>query len=139
MVFERFYPSRFKIPSFMVTLGIGYITTGLGVLITRGNPVVITDWSFRLLSLGKIGFLPFPFILALGLFLVTWFISEKTAFGRYVLALGGDETIVQDLGYLLLKLKAKLFNWRNSLWDSRGFAYSALGFRRYHCSFGFYF
>jgi len=104
-----FILSRFKIPSFMVTLGIGYITTGLGVLITRGNPVVITDWNFRLLSLGKVGFLPFPFILALGLFFVIWFISERTAFGRYVLALGGDETIVQDLGVPTSKIKTKAF------------------------------
>ena len=44
----------------MVTLGIGYITTGFGVLITRGNPVVIIDWTFRQLSIGKLGFYLFP-------------------------------------------------------------------------------
>ncbi len=104
-----FILSRLKIPSFMVTLGIGYITTGLGVLITRGNPVVITDWSFRQLSIGKFGFLPFPFILALGLFFIIWLMSERTTFGRYVLAMGGDEIIVQDLGVPTSKIKTLVF------------------------------
>ncbi len=47
--------------------------------------------------------------MALGLFFVIWFISERTAFGRYVLALGGDETIVQDLGVPTSKIKTKAF------------------------------
>jgi len=104
-----FILSRLKIPSFMVTLGIGYITTGFGVLITRGNPVVIIDWTFRQLSIGKLGFLPFPFILALFLFFVIWFLNERTTFGRYILAMGGDEIIVQDLGIPTSKIKTQVF------------------------------
>jgi ribose transport system permease protein len=90
--------SVLKIPSFMTTLGIGYITIGIGILVTKGNPIVITDWGFRQLGVGKIGGIPVSFLLAAVLIGIMWFLNEKTIFGRHILAVGGDEAIARDLG-----------------------------------------
>jgi ribose transport system permease protein len=97
--------SSFKIPSFMTTLGIGFITIGIGILVTKGNPIVITDWGFRQLGVGKIGIIPVVFIVAAVLIAMMWFINEKTIFGRHILAVGGDEAIAQDLGIRVKRIK----------------------------------
>ncbi len=101
--------SKFKVPSFMTTLGIGFIATGVGILVTRGNPVVITDWNFRQLGIGRAGFVPYTFLFTLLVVFFMWFIHERTIFGRYVLALGGDEIVAKHLGINVDKVKIIVF------------------------------
>jgi len=111
---------RFKIPSFMATLGVGFITTGVGILVTRGNPIVITDWSFRQIGMGKVGVVPVAFILTMGVFFLAWFLSERTVFGRYVLAIGGDEAIARDLGIIVNRVKIGVFGLAGALYGFAG-------------------
>jgi len=111
---------RFKIPSFMATLGVGFITTGVGILVTKGNPIVITDWSFRQIGMGKVGVIPVAFILTVGVFFLTWFLSERTVFGRYVLAIGGDEAIARDLGINVNRVKIGVFGLAGALYGFAG-------------------
>jgi len=92
--------TKLKIPSFMTTLGIGAVATGVGILVTRGYPVIITDQSIRGLAhirfLG--GVIPLLFVIAITVNFLIWFISERTMLGRHVIAIGSDEAIAKDLG-----------------------------------------
>jgi len=101
--------SKFKVPSFMATLGVGFIATGVGILATRGNPIVITDWSFRQLGIGRVGFIPYTFLITLAVIFFMWFLHERTVFGRHMLALGGDEIIAKHLGVNVDKIKIIVF------------------------------
>jgi len=101
--------STFKIPSFMTTLGVGFITIGIGVLLTKGNPVVITDWGFRQIGVGRVGIIPISFMIAAVFILFMWFLNERTIFGRHVLAIGGDEAIVRDLGIRINRVKIGVY------------------------------
>lgn len=112
--------SRFRIPSFMTTLGVGYITNGIGVLLTKGNPVVISDWSFRQLGVGHIGFVPNTFLVGIALLAAMWFIHERTFFGRHILAIGGDEAIAQDLGIDVKRVKMGVFGIAGALYGIVG-------------------
>jgi len=101
--------SKFKVPSFMTTLGVGFIATGVGILVTRGNPIVITDWTFRQLGIGRVGVIPYTFLVTLVVIFFMWFIHERTVFGRHMLALGGDEIIAKHLGIDVDRVKIVVF------------------------------
>jgi ribose transport system permease protein len=98
-----------RIPSFMVTFAFMYICRGIGLIIYAGEPTTITDPL--LASLPKISFLGIPFITwsAVVVLLVCIFIQEYTAFGRYVYAVGTDESILRSVGVSVNKVKVKVF------------------------------
>lgn len=103
--------TKLKIPSFMTTLGLGAVATGVGVLVTRGYPVIITDVSIRELAHIKLlgGVIPLLFVIAITINLLIWFVSEKTILGRHVIAIGGDEAIAKDLGIKIDLVKIIVF------------------------------
>ncbi|MBE3091625.1 MAG: ABC transporter permease [Candidatus Atribacteria bacterium] len=103
--------TKLKIPSFMTTLGLGAVATGVGILVTRGYPVIITDQSIRGLALTKLlgGVIPLLFVIAITINLLIWFVSERTILGRHVIAIGGDEAIVKDLGIKIDLVKIIVF------------------------------
>lgn len=98
-----------KIPSFMASFAFMYICRGIGVLSYKGQPPTITDpW---ITSLPRASLLGIPFItwVAVAVFAVCYFIQEYTAFGRYVYAVGTDETILSSVGISTNKVKIKVF------------------------------
>ena len=103
--------TKLKIPSFMTTLGLGAVATGVGILVTRGYPVIITDQSIRGLALTKLlgGVIPLLFVIAITINLLIWFVSERTILGRHAIAIGGDEAIVKDLGIKIDLVKIIVF------------------------------
>lgn len=103
--------TKLKIPSFMTTLGLGAVATGVGVLVTKGYPVIITDVSIRELAHIKLlgGIIPLLFVIAIGMNLLIWFVSERTILGRHTMAIGGDEAIAKDLGIKIDLIKIIVF------------------------------
>lgn len=103
--------TKLKIPSFMTTLGLGAVATGVGVLVTKGYPVIITDVSIRELAHIKLlgGIIPLLFVIAIGMNLLIWFVSERTILGRHIMAIGGDEAIAKDLGIKIDLIKIIVF------------------------------
>ncbi len=103
--------TKLKIPSFMTTLGVGAVATGVGVLVTRGYPVIITDQSIRGLAHIRLlgGVVPLLFVIAITINFLIWFISERTMLGRHVIAIGGDEAIAKDLGIKIDLVKIIVF------------------------------
>lgn len=103
--------TKLKIPSFMTTLGLGAVATGVGVLVTRGYPVIITDVSIRELAHIKLlgGIIPLLFVIAIGMNVLIWFVSERTILGRHIMAIGGDEAIAKDLGIKIDLIKIIVF------------------------------
>ena len=101
--------TRLRIPSFMATLGIGYISSGIGTLITRGTPIVISDWAYRSIAISRAGPLPTIFLISAAVILLAWVINQKTILGRHIVAMGGDESIVKDIGVHTEKVKILVF------------------------------
>jgi ribose transport system permease protein len=64
-----------------------------------------------MVQLPKIAFLGIPFItwVALIMLLVCIFIQEFTAFGRYIYAVGTDESILHAVGVSVNRVKVKVF------------------------------
>jgi ribose/xylose/arabinose/galactoside ABC-type transport system permease subunit len=94
--------TKFKIPSFLTTLGMSYISSGICTVITEGQYIDVVDMNVREIAIGRLGgmdgIIPNTSLVAATAAVIFWFISEKRKHGRYVLAVGGDELIAKDLG-----------------------------------------
>ncbi|MDR1801054.1 MAG: ABC transporter permease [Lachnospiraceae bacterium] len=98
-----------RIPSFMVTFAFMYVCKGIGLLSYSGEPPTILDPV--LAELPKKSFIGIPFITWMALIVlgICILIQEYTAFGRYIYAVGTDESILSAVGVSVKKVKVKVF------------------------------
>ncbi len=82
---------KWKIPPFVVTLGMLSVARGLTFIYTNGMPIPNIDKSFLVIGQGELFAIPVPVIIFALVFLIAWVILYKTRFGRYVYAVGGNE------------------------------------------------
>jgi ribose transport system permease protein len=87
-----------RIPSFMASLAMGFVGTGLAVLMTSGEKIFVKDDAFR--SLLTLRYFGFPIMVYLGLLclLIAWFIQSYTTLGRNFYAVGGGEELAHASG-----------------------------------------
>jgi len=83
--------SKFKVAAFIVTLGMLSIIRGFVLTITAGQPVFGLSNTFRFLGTGNIFQIPVPSLIAIGVVFFSYIILNKTRFGRYVYAIGGNK------------------------------------------------
>jgi putative xylitol transport system permease protein len=86
-----FIVAKWKIPAFVVTLGMLSIARGLTFIYTNGMPVPNLTEEFVYIGQGVILGIPLPVLILAFVFLFAWIILYKTRFGRYVYAVGGNE------------------------------------------------
>ena len=80
-----------RIPPFISTLGMMSVARGSALLYTGGRPVSGFSESFRFLATGKILFIPTPVVIMIAVYLIAYFVLNRTKFGRYTYAIGGNE------------------------------------------------
>ena len=80
-----------RIPPFISTLGMMSVARGSALLYTGGRPISGFGESFRFLATGKILFIPTPVVIMLAVYLIAYFVLNRTKFGRYTYAIGGNE------------------------------------------------
>lgn len=87
-----FVISTFKIPPFIMTLAMMKIARGIVLLYTNASPVVNMGEYFKQIGQANLGgFLPIPVLIMLVVMLIMWVILNRTKFGRYIFAVGGNE------------------------------------------------
>jgi ribose transport system permease protein len=90
--FNGLFVSRIGVPSFLVTLGITSVITGLARWITELQSIPITNETFNFIfGSGDVGPISILFIWTLLLLVVGQVGLKKTQFGRSVLATGGNK------------------------------------------------
>jgi ribose transport system permease protein len=83
--------TRFKLPPFVATLGMLSIARGLTMLWTGGFPITSLGDEFGMLGTGYFLGIPMPVWIAAALVAVFVVVTERTPFGRYLYAIGGNE------------------------------------------------
>ena len=88
-----------KLPSFIVTLATSFILSGIGIALTKGYCIGIRSRQFSWIATGNlIDGVPNVILWALIVYFVFVYINERTKFGRYLFAIGGDEDVAARMG-----------------------------------------
>jgi ribose/xylose/arabinose/galactoside ABC-type transport system permease subunit len=95
---------KFKIPSFIVTLGMMYVARGVVQFLTRGNPVYPLPEYFNYLGQGYLFGIPIVVIVATVLGIIGHIILDKTIFGRSVFAVGGNPETARVSGINVFRI-----------------------------------
>ena len=95
--------SIFKVPSFMVTLGMLSIARGLTIIVSASQPINVSS------TIQAIGRLPGILVLFAICFVGAAVLLNYTAFGRQAVAIGGQERVARLSGVPITRLKVLLF------------------------------
>jgi ribose/xylose/arabinose/galactoside ABC-type transport system permease subunit len=90
---------------FIVTLGSMAVVNGAVLLYTQEQHVGSAPPGFRIIAEGALGPVPLPVLLALVAFVAAHFVLRHTQYGRYVLAVGGNEEVARLSGIATLRIK----------------------------------
>lgn len=106
-----FLITKGKLAPFIVTLATMTIFRGLTLVYTDGRPIAGPKDNFAFQFLGKGQFLGIPFqvILFALAFLILWTILNKTALGRKIYAVGGNEKASFISGINIDKVKINVY------------------------------
>lgn len=83
--------TRIPLPPFIATLGLMGVARGFAFVYTGGAPIYALPETFRYLGEGMIGPIPFPVLLMIIVYIIFYFLLNKTRLGRYSYAIGGNE------------------------------------------------
>ncbi|MDO5134468.1 MAG: ABC transporter permease [Eubacteriales bacterium] len=100
-----FIIAEVKMPPLIVTFASQTIFAGLAYIICKGTPISRFPESFLKIGQGYVGVVPVPVIIMVVCFAVGAFILDKTYFGRYFYALGGNEEAAELSGIQIKKVK----------------------------------
>ncbi len=95
--FNGFVSVRWKLPSFIVTLGMLEIARGAAYRVTDSQTIYIGK-LVEPIAETTILLLPLPFVLALLIVAVGQFVLSRTVFGRYLIAIGTNEEALRLSG-----------------------------------------
>ena len=100
--------ARYKIPPFIVTLGMFNIARGAALEFTGGYSL-INIGDYRIIGQGEFLNLPIPILIMLLVVLISIIVLNRLKFGRYLYAIGGDEQSALMSGIRVNKMKIMVF------------------------------
>ncbi len=95
--FNGFVTVRWRLPAFIVTLGMLEMARG-GAYLVSGSQTQYIGKAIGIVATTRFLGLPVPFLLALYVVIVGQFCLSRTVFGRYVVAIGTNEEAVRLAG-----------------------------------------
>src|ERR1700740_2223877 len=85
--------TKLKIPSFISTLGMSWVLWGLAVFVSKGQTVPLLQNPLTGFVNGTFFRIPNLALVATALFIMIQVVQDRTRFGRYLYAVGGDELL----------------------------------------------
>lgn len=93
-----FIITKFSIPAFIMTLALTEAARGGAVLLTKGQTISGLTKSFTAMGQGYIGPIPIAVLILVLAFVAMWIILNKTPYGRYIYAVGGNDKAAEASG-----------------------------------------
>ncbi|MCQ5128369.1 ABC transporter permease [Butyricicoccus faecihominis] len=97
-VFAGIFVVKLQMPPMVGTLALMTIDRGIAYIISNGLPIYGLPDSFRVWGQGYIGIVPVPLIIMSVIFVIGGFVLNKTRYGRYIYAAGGNEEATRLAG-----------------------------------------
>ncbi|MFT4001184.1 MAG: ribose ABC transporter permease [Rhizobium sp.] len=98
-----------RMPAIIVTLATMGMARGLGLIYSGGYPISGIPGWISWFGVGRIGFVPVPVILMVVIYAVAWVLLNRTAFGRHVYAIGGNELAAKLSGVKTQRIKLAVY------------------------------
>lgn len=104
---NAFLVTKAAIPPFIATLGLMMSVRGVNMVMTDGRAIYFSDYPmFKMLAQGRLfDVLPYPVFYLVIVALVSAYILKKTVIGRYVYAVGSNETAAHLSGIKVQRVK----------------------------------
>jgi len=130
--------TRFKVPPFVATLAMLTMARGLTMLWTGGFPITGLGKTFGFIGTGWFWTIPMPVWLSAFVVILFTIITRRTQFGRYIYAVGGNETAARLSGLNVHKIKLLVYTLAGTLSAVSGLmATSRLDSAQPNAGFGF--
>ena len=108
-LFNGFVSERWKIHSFVVTLGMLNIARGAALQISDSRTIFMFPDAFNRFGTGTVLGIPVIFVIALALVVMGNFILKKSVFGRMIYGIGNNEEAVRLSGHNTFYYKVAAF------------------------------
>ncbi|MBS1600846.1 MAG: ribose ABC transporter permease [Bacteroidetes bacterium] len=107
--------TKFKVPPFAATLAMLTIARGLTMLWTKGFPISNLGEKFASLGTGWFLGIPSPVWISGIIVFIAIIITNKTKLGRYIYAIGGNESAATLSGINIKKIKIAVYTIAGAL------------------------
>ena len=108
-VVNAFFITRFGLVAFIVTMATQQVIRGSCYLITGMLPITNLPESFVVIGQGYVGAIPIPVFIMILMVAVSWILINRTKFGRYLLAMGGNPQAALVSGINIVKVRYQAF------------------------------
>jgi ribose transport system permease protein len=99
----------FGIPSFIVTLGVMGVVSGLALQVTAGQSIYEFPSSYQFLGTGTLLGVRMPVFIAAGVLILLYLLLRYTPFGWHVYATGGSRTAAELVGIPTKRVRVAAF------------------------------
>lgn len=117
--------SFFKVPPFIATLGMQTLVYGCCLVYTGAQPLGQFRDSFNKIASGSISGIPYLFLIAFILGLIMWFLYNKTKHGKYMYAIGGNQSAAEVSGINTKASLIKIYALAGALYGLAGILLAA--------------
>lgn len=99
-----------KMPPIIVTLATMGIARGLALIYTGGYPIDGLPGWIRYFGSGTLLGIQVPILIMLAVYLAAWVLLERTPYGRYIYAIGGNEEATRLSGVRVARYKLLVYS-----------------------------
>lgn len=117
----------FKVPPFIATLGMQTLVYGIALVSTGAQPLGSLRKEYTDIATGYIGnpIISYIALTALGVGLYMWLLYNKTRYGKYMYAIGGNESAAEVAGVNVNRSKVLIYTLAGILYGLCGFLLAA--------------
>lgn len=101
--------AKLRVAPFVATLAMMTIGRGIALLYTNGRPIIVDSPSFKYLGQGYVGPIPVPVLIFTAVAAIVAVLLYRTKFGRYVFAVGGNESASRVSGIRVDRIKIGVY------------------------------
>ncbi len=117
---------KLNLPPFITTLAMLEMALGASFILAHGRPVSLQSIAFQHTGIGSIAGLPIPVIWMICVIVAASVLLNRTRFGRYVFAIGGNEEAARLAGINVGRVKTLVYVISGGCAAIVGFLYMAL-------------
>jgi ribose transport system permease protein len=107
--------TAFRIPPFIVTLGMMMMASGLAFRLSNGRSIPELPAAFFWLGRGETWGVPHPIVLMIVLYAIAHIVMTRTVFGRYVYAIGGNAEAARLSGISVKRMLLAVYTLSGAL------------------------